>query len=291
MIYLPWLNEHQDPQIHAITIKHLLTHSSGLARDGSLSDFWLFKSAYPDQPRLKRTILNINLSFEPGSSVKYSNLAYGLLGKKVSKAAGQEYKRYIQNHILKPLDLRPAFIDYSSQIQPIAQGYGLPQPTTRTRMAKRTPAKSLTPAVGLYATPDVMCQFASKLCNRSSDSILKDTSKRLMQRPQSQVLRAMMPELVLVWDTNFKKSTNDSFLDTAVMPVAMSLVPILILSVNSLSRSPQTVRIRQPVQLCGASSVSLISLWKPKNSLYRLHLTLTWSTKCPLSRLSQTVSG
>jgi CubicO group peptidase (beta-lactamase class C family) len=47
--YLPWLSQHHNPAIQKVTIRHLLSHSSGLPREGQPADFWLFKTPFPSR--------------------------------------------------------------------------------------------------------------------------------------------------------------------------------------------------------------------------------------------------
>jgi CubicO group peptidase (beta-lactamase class C family) len=87
-----------------ITIKHLLTHTSGLG--GYFSPrFW-------DKSRANlRTVDDMmalvredekDVSFEPGSRWQYSNTGMLVLGKVIEVASGQSYFDYVRENIYKP---------------------------------------------------------------------------------------------------------------------------------------------------------------------------------------------
>src|SRR5688500_10047242 len=43
---------------------------------------------------------------QPGTALKYSNLAYGLLGEVIARRSDQSYPEYVQTHIFGPLEMR-----------------------------------------------------------------------------------------------------------------------------------------------------------------------------------------
>ena len=47
--YLPWLKNHQDSRFKELTIRHLLSHRAGLARDTSEADYWELKTPFPNR--------------------------------------------------------------------------------------------------------------------------------------------------------------------------------------------------------------------------------------------------
>ena len=109
----------------AITIRQLLTHTSGLPDYTNLPGF------QDRDVRLDRTpdetlnlIRDMPLDFEPGSRFSYSNTGYVLLGYIVSKVSGERYSDYVGKHILVPLGMRGSGYDSNAAIIPSrAQGY------------------------------------------------------------------------------------------------------------------------------------------------------------------------
>jgi CubicO group peptidase (beta-lactamase class C family) len=83
----------------AITIRHLLTHRSGL-------------ESYiggEDEPMTKeqavRRALNLFLHFKPGSEEAYSNAGYVLLAAIVERASGKPFEEYLRAHVFEPLGM------------------------------------------------------------------------------------------------------------------------------------------------------------------------------------------
>jgi CubicO group peptidase (beta-lactamase class C family) len=86
-----------------ITLKHLMTHTSGFG------ERWL-ESLASDESELmsEREWLVSNMPariFAPGEAVGYSNYNAMLAGYIVSRISGQPYPQYIQEHILNPLGM------------------------------------------------------------------------------------------------------------------------------------------------------------------------------------------
>lgn len=83
-----------------ITIQHLLTHTSGLPREG------LFLGE--QQVSLDENVDFINKSsllFEPGEENSYSNSGYQLLAAIIEKVSGESYNDYINDFIFMPLEM------------------------------------------------------------------------------------------------------------------------------------------------------------------------------------------
>ena len=83
----------------AITLHHLLTHTSGLRSD--------FASDYEPVGRedyVQRTLAS-KLLWPPGTRYEYSNAGYSLLAAIVEILSGQPYETYLRERILKPLGI------------------------------------------------------------------------------------------------------------------------------------------------------------------------------------------
>ncbi|MGB5404372.1 MAG: serine hydrolase domain-containing protein, partial [Robiginitalea sp.] len=101
---LPYYDlKQQFPESGPITIRTLLTHSSGLPREAGYP-YW----TGPDFPFPTTAEIDAKLSEQeslyPASTYfQYSNLALTLLGEIVAEVSGVPYETYIQQHILNPL--------------------------------------------------------------------------------------------------------------------------------------------------------------------------------------------
>lgn len=81
----------------AITIRHLLTHTSGLVREPPgydphkiRTDAEVIKSAYP-----------LPLQFQPGEKFQYSNVGYFALGEVTRKVSGEPWTDYLDKKSLQ----------------------------------------------------------------------------------------------------------------------------------------------------------------------------------------------
>ena len=120
--------EYPAAQGDAVTIRHLLRHTSGIP---SLTSF----PGRADTQRQPHTpaesvasFWDMPLEFEPGSTFRYSNSGYILLGALIERATGQPYDVALRERLLDPLGLLDSGYDhYSEVIDGLAYGYA-PQP-------------------------------------------------------------------------------------------------------------------------------------------------------------------
>ncbi len=87
-----------------MTIRHLLTHTSGVANYGSDFDY---RRDYTDD-ELVKIAAAMPLDFAPGARWSYSNTGYALLGILVKKATGKSYLEILDTEIFKPLGMKTA---------------------------------------------------------------------------------------------------------------------------------------------------------------------------------------
>lgn len=85
-----------------LTVEHLLTHRTGLPREGG--DYW-FTGEFPSAAQLIERVQETGLDFTPGTRHRYSNLGYGLLGLLAARVAGQSFDALVLGRILRPLGM------------------------------------------------------------------------------------------------------------------------------------------------------------------------------------------
>jgi len=104
-----------------MTIRDLLTHSGGFPEDNPWGD-WQLEDKDSDLVNLVRG--GLSLSNPPGLAYEYSNLGYALLGRVVTKISGISCQRYIDRHILAPLEMKNTQWEYT-KVPPgfLAHGY------------------------------------------------------------------------------------------------------------------------------------------------------------------------
>ncbi len=88
-----------------ITIEHLLTHTSGIV---SYTGKPGFPQRAPQDTTVAATIdsfKNDPLQFEPGSTWRYNNSGYYLLGAIIEKVSGMPYHQFVEQRIFVPLGM------------------------------------------------------------------------------------------------------------------------------------------------------------------------------------------
>lgn len=97
------------PYADGVTIKHMLTHTSGLPDYEDIAN-----EASPDSftdEDVYQVLCNVStLDFEPGSAYHYSNTAYCLLAVAVRILSGLSFKDYLETNIFPPAGMTDASV-------------------------------------------------------------------------------------------------------------------------------------------------------------------------------------
>lgn len=147
-----------------ITVRHLLTHRSGIHNITDLPGF-MSRSVKPLTKEQLLDTINAQVSdFEPGKSFSYSNSGYILLTLMLEKIWDKPYEALLKKWILKPAHLKETF--YGTKPDPKQQmalsyrmffGKWIVQPVT-------DPSIPLG-AGSITSTPSDICRFAEALFN------------------------------------------------------------------------------------------------------------------------------
>ena len=84
-----------------VTVRHLLTHTSGLKNYTGLPGFEL--TAHLSRDAFINAIAKYPPNFAPGDSWSYANTAYNLLGFIIEAASGKSYWQFVGERIFRPL--------------------------------------------------------------------------------------------------------------------------------------------------------------------------------------------
>lgn len=99
--FIPDLPEYTKP----ITIRHLLTHTSGLVCYTNQSYLTFKLPLVTTQIALDTLISQPGLNFEPGEKYSYSSSNYLLLALIVEKVSGTSYREFLEHNIFDPLGM------------------------------------------------------------------------------------------------------------------------------------------------------------------------------------------
>ena len=98
----------------AVTLAHLLRHTSGLKDYGPLPEYHVAVRSRPGQPWTEQQFLDVALSngtlFEPGQGWAYSNVGYMMLNLVLQRATGRSFSQVLRDLVVSPLELRHTFV-------------------------------------------------------------------------------------------------------------------------------------------------------------------------------------
>ena len=109
------------PQWKDIRIYHLLNHTSGIQSDGA---FLITDPADLALPEIGKQVAALPLTFEPGTSLTYSNNGYIMLSYIIEQASGMSFDDYLKKNIFLPLGMNNSGQDNARDVFSIrASGY------------------------------------------------------------------------------------------------------------------------------------------------------------------------
>lgn len=101
--YLPDFNPADDPRRAQVTLRMLLTHTSGIAGDLSLDGPWGLERA--DKAEGVRRALAAWVVFNPGELFHYSDINFVILGALLEKLTGEHEDVYVHDNVFAPLGM------------------------------------------------------------------------------------------------------------------------------------------------------------------------------------------
>ncbi len=164
---------------NAITLRHLLTHTSGFGytfTDLELSQFPYSNWRYPDGPR----------RFESGTQFLYgTSLAW--VGKVIEKVTNTSLDKYMQEHITEPLNMHRTFFNVPDSLQQfiVTRGYRGSDGKQPLRAIKdRVPRRKVTSFSGddgLWSSPSDYMRLLRCMLNYGTLDGVKVLEKRTVE--------------------------------------------------------------------------------------------------------------
>ena len=174
------------PDAPPITIRHLLTHSSGLPAEGPF-DYWT-DARFPTFAELCKALEQEEVAFPPETHLKYSNLGYALLGQIVATISGEPFEQYVQRAILKPLGMSATSAAAGPDVRArLAVGYGRRMPDGSRAVRAFEDMNGLGAAGNMSSTVADLARFVSAIFRTDSASgphVLREATWKRMQQPQ-----------------------------------------------------------------------------------------------------------
>jgi CubicO group peptidase (beta-lactamase class C family) len=122
--YLPWFRVGDADASAHITVRHLLNQTSGFSMQDGIRDLDAPDTGPLDAENYVRGLSNAELAYPVGEDMLYSNANYITLGVIVESVSGTSYERYLQENLLRPLDMQNTFMsEVEAQPHNMARGY------------------------------------------------------------------------------------------------------------------------------------------------------------------------
>ena len=164
------------PALAQVQVGELLSHSAGVTRDSTTSDFWQLQEDFPTAaalPGLAATVLGRHERF------KYSNIGFALVGQVLEAVCGESYDAVARRELIDVVGLSSTSADTTGR--DCAVGHSAKRGGAVRRPLPVPSAAALAPATGWTSTAGDLCAFATALSDGDS-ALLSEESRRAMRR-------------------------------------------------------------------------------------------------------------
>ena len=171
----------------SITIRQLMSHSSGIPASVPLRESYFFSQRWfaTKLPDVVDAIAKRPLDFAPGSKTNYSNAAPYVLGRVVEVSSGQAFPTFLQREIFDPLSMKDTgfaiAIDKIPRTAVVYRREGSDlavycryDPTWQVSMTM--------PDGGLFSTPQDIARFANMFLNGGQGVLRQDSIDTMLTR-------------------------------------------------------------------------------------------------------------
>lgn len=162
-----------------VTVRHLLTHTSGIKSYTSLPHFDTLMGKDVKHADVIKSVAELPLEFKPGEKWNYSNTGYYLLGMIIEKMSGKGYGDFLQEKIFGPLEMSATRTnDLTTIIPNRAAGY-----TRRGADVRIAPVISMTWPYSAGVLVSTVTDMAKWDAAVGTDKLLKQSSWDLVWTP------------------------------------------------------------------------------------------------------------
>jgi serine-type D-Ala-D-Ala carboxypeptidase len=198
----------QDPGWREITLRHLLSHRSGLPAYEKL----FFR--VQNKQELVREALRMPLRNAPGTHAEYSDIGFIVLGLALEKIADENLASFCQREVFGPLGMCETGFNPPAALKP-----RIPPTADDREFRKRviqgevqdenaSVMGGVAPHAGLFATAADLSRFAQSLINGGSPLVSRETVSRFTCRQSSPPGTSR----ALGWDTPSPPSQSGRYL-------------------------------------------------------------------------------
>jgi uncharacterized protein YbbC (DUF1343 family)/CubicO group peptidase (beta-lactamase class C family) len=191
-----------------ITVRHLLTHFSGLRPDVDLEPEWEGHETGVDLALVDEPVAR------PGERFIYSDINYILLGEIVQEVSGKSLPEFAAERFFQPLGMNDTQFQPPKQLLPrVAPTEKVPEFPAPLRGIVHDPTTRFMGGVaghaGIFTTADDLARFAQMLLGQGqyhNVRVLQPLTVRKMTTPQSPVTNTVLRGIG--WDIDSPFSTN-----------------------------------------------------------------------------------
>jgi len=188
--HLEWFDiEDAHPDDEAITIRRVLTHSSGLPRESDFP-YWTDPDyPFPTTEQIRERLGDQQTLYPASRYFQYSNLGLSLIGEIVAAASGQSYDQYMRENLLDPLGMADTTTDIPVALhgERMAVGHTALGRDGMRETVDPFQARGIAPAAGFASSVNDMAKFAMwqfRVLGGEENELLRASTLREMQRVQ-----------------------------------------------------------------------------------------------------------
>tara|TARA_B100001115_G_scaffold115430_1_gene85773 strand:- start:159 stop:1619 length:1461 start_codon:yes stop_codon:yes gene_type:complete len=150
------------PESSPITIRNILTHSSGLPRESNQPYWSNTDLIFPTKKEVIEGLSKQKTLYPANKYFQYSNLGLTLLGYLIEEVSGIPYNQYISDKILNPLDMKSTktFMDRNQYGKELIVGFGSENRKRKRESVPYFNAFGIDPAAGFTSNTVDLAKFA-----------------------------------------------------------------------------------------------------------------------------------
>lgn len=191
-----------EPERDRITLRHLLSHMSGLPENFTAT---LFEhTPLPSRDEQIDAMLQTPLTSAPGERLRYSNVSIGVASRAAEAVTAKDILTLTNERVLRPMELRNIVLAPGNQYDDRIATLQDPAAKGTERESYNSPWwRSLgLPWGGFYAATDDMVRFAASFLPGQT-SPLSDGSKREMVTDQVRGAEGGVESMHTIWNPGF----------------------------------------------------------------------------------------
>jgi len=222
------------PPAHPITVREVLSHTSGLPFSSPLEQLTL--DALPLSVRLKSHAM-LPLQFEPGTRYEYSNAGINTAGRIIEVVSGMPYEDFLQQRLFGPLGMKDTtFWPNAEQVARLAKSYGPNQDRTglvevpigqlRYPLDDRVNRFPM-PAGGLFSTAADLARFCRMILNGGQlDDRRYLSEEAVRQMTSKQTPAPLLEEYGFGWGTGASHGHGGAYKTNMSIDARLGLITV-----------------------------------------------------------------